>query len=591
MGVVYKAEDTRLRRPLALKFLRQEALDNAEYRERFIREAQAAAALDHPNVCTVFEIDQAEGKTFLAMALVEGQNVNTKIAERPLKLDEALDIAIQTAQGLQAAHEKGIVHRDIKPSNLIVNQRGHVKIMDFGLAQLSDRSRLTQTTSVVGTVAYMSPEQAQRLPTDRRSDIWSLGVVLYEMITGRLPFEGQHELAVIYSIVNEEAEPITALRVGVPTELDRIVSKAMAKSPEQRYQHVDELRVDLTNLRQLAMSGKAPRFAAPVSSPAAAPVSYPSAARAPHPAVTPAAAPPAGRGRTEPAAGRPAKSRRAYAVTAAALVATLSLAGLAVWFLSQRAATALPELIRTPTGDMRLIPAGEFVFGADHNVDLPVAKPQGFETPNPRQSPRLEASYMDVTEVSNAAYKKFCDATGRRYPPPPDYDPNYFETKPDYPAVNVRLGDAQAFARWAGKRLPSEQEWEKAARGSDGRIYPWGNTPSARLANVQGAEDGFETIAPVSAFHDTASPYGLLNMSGNVWEWTTMAYRPTQSEIASLNSWRSVAPDAPWFVIKGGSFLTPAQDLDLMGFFRGGFPGDIPSPYQGFRCAMDVPRE
>jgi formylglycine-generating enzyme required for sulfatase activity/tRNA A-37 threonylcarbamoyl transferase component Bud32 len=599
MGVVYKAEDTRLRRPLALKFLRQEALDNAEYRERFIREAQAAAALDHPNVCTVFEIDQAEGKTFLAMALVEGQSVSSKIAERPLRLDEALDIAIQTAYGLQAAHEKGIVHRDIKPSNLIVNQRGELKIMDFGLAQLSDRSRLTQTTSVVGTVAYMSPEQAQRLPTDRRSDIWSLGVVLYEMVTGRLPFEGQHELAVIYSIVNEEPEPITALRVGVPTELDRIVSKAMAKNPEQRYQHIDELRVDLMNLRQLSMSGKAPRFsgapstpvaAAAASAPVAAP-SYASVARAPQP---PAAAPPApspvDHRRIEPPRARRAKSR-AYGLIAAAVVGFVALAGAGIWFFGQRFATRLPEVIQTPTGDMRLIPAGEFVFGADPDIALPVAKPQGFESPNARQSVRLAAFYMDVTEVSNAAYKKFCDATGRRYPPAPDYDPNYFETRLDYPVVNVRLGDAQAFARWAGKRLPTEQEWEKAARGADGRVYPWGNTPSPRMANVQGAQDGFETIAPVHAFPDTASPYGLLNLSGNVWEWTTIPYRPTSEEIASVNSWRSVAPDASWFVIKGGSFITPAEDLDLMGFFRGGFPGDIPSPYQGFRCAMDVPRE
>jgi Tol biopolymer transport system component/tRNA A-37 threonylcarbamoyl transferase component Bud32 len=250
MGVVYKAEDTKLRRTVALKFLRGDVLESVEHKERFLREAQAAAALDHPNICTVHEIDEAEGKTFLALAFVEGQSVKDKIAERPLKLEEALDIAIQTAQGLQAAHEKGIVHRDIKPANLIVNQHGQVKIMDFGLAQLADRTRLTQTAAILGTPAYMSPEQAQRLPADRRSDIWSAGVVLYEMVTGRLPFEGQQDQAVLYAIVHEDYEPVTALRAGLPTELDRVVGKAVARAPAERYQHVDEMLADLRMLQR-----------------------------------------------------------------------------------------------------------------------------------------------------------------------------------------------------------------------------------------------------------------------------------------------------------------------------------------------------
>ena len=197
MGVVYKAEDTRLKRPVALKFLRSDVLEDDEHKERFLREAQAAAALDHSNICTVYEIDEADGQTFIAMAFIEGQTVKNKIAERPLKLDEALDIAIQTATGLQAAHEKGIVHRDIKGANLMVTPRGQVKIMDFGLAQLAERSQLTKTATMLGTPAYMSPEQARGERTDRRTDVWSLGVVIYEMVTGRLPFEGERQEAVV----------------------------------------------------------------------------------------------------------------------------------------------------------------------------------------------------------------------------------------------------------------------------------------------------------------------------------------------------------------------------------------------------------
>ena len=256
MGIVYKAEDTKLKRPVALKFLRSDVLEDEEHKERFLREAQAAAALDHPNICTVYEINEADGQTFLSMAYLEGETVKEKIKARPLKLEEALDITIQTATGLQAAHEKGIVHRDIKGANLMVTPQGQVKIMDFGLAQLAERSQLTKTTTILGTPAYMSPEQAQRLPTDRRTDVWSLGVVIYEMVTGRLPFEGERQEAVLYAIGAEEPEPITAQRAGLPMELEWIVGKAMAKDAAERYQHVEEMIVDLNSLGKKRAAGK-----------------------------------------------------------------------------------------------------------------------------------------------------------------------------------------------------------------------------------------------------------------------------------------------------------------------------------------------
>ena len=256
MGVAYKAEDTKLERTVALKFLAPHLLEDEEGRARFIREAKAAASLDHQNICTVHEIDEVEGETFIAMAFIEGQTVKDKIAERPLKLDEALDIAIQAAQGLKAAHQKEIVHRDIKPANLMLTEEGQLKVMDFGLAQLAEQSRLTKTATMLGTPAYMSPEQTQRLPTDRRSDIWSLGVVIYEMVTGRLPFEGERQEAVLYAISSEEAEPITALRAGLPMELEWIVGKAMAKEAAERYQHVEELIVDLRGLVKKSASAK-----------------------------------------------------------------------------------------------------------------------------------------------------------------------------------------------------------------------------------------------------------------------------------------------------------------------------------------------
>ena len=245
MGVVYKAEDTKLERTVALKFLASHLLGDEVHKARFLQEAKAAAALDHPNIATIHEIDEANGQTFLAMACLEGQTLKQKIAARPLPLGEALDIALQIGQGLQAAHEKGVVHRDIKPGNIMITPQGQVKIMDFGLAEFSDRTKLTATGVKLGTPAYMSPEQTEGKAADRRSDIWSLGVVLYEMISGRVPFPGEAEAAVTYAIVHTEPEPLTALRTGLPIEIDRIIAKAFGKDRGERYQHVEDMLVDL----------------------------------------------------------------------------------------------------------------------------------------------------------------------------------------------------------------------------------------------------------------------------------------------------------------------------------------------------------
>ncbi len=258
MGVVYKAEDTQLRRTVALKFLPRETLDEEEVKARLIREAQAAAALDHPNICQVFGIHEEDGETFIAMAYIDGPSLAERIKERPLPLGEALGITIQIAEALHAADEKGIVHRDIKPQNIMLTAKGQVKILDFGLASLAGRSKLTKSGTVLGTPAYMAPEQLEAGQVDRRADIWALGCVLYEMLTQRSPFEADYEQAIGYGILNEDPEPVTALRSGLPTELDRLLGKALAKDRAERYQHADEMLADLRILQKQSGARKMP---------------------------------------------------------------------------------------------------------------------------------------------------------------------------------------------------------------------------------------------------------------------------------------------------------------------------------------------
>ncbi|MFC1683752.1 serine/threonine protein kinase, partial [Candidatus Zixiibacteriota bacterium] len=232
MGVVYLAQDLKLDRQVALKFLPEHLTADEVEKERFIHEARAASSLNHSNITTIYEIDEFEGQLFFAMEYCPGRNIKELIEKDKLILKKTLDIAIQICEGLTAAHDKEVVHRDIKSENIMITPEGRAKIMDFGLAKLKGASKITSTGSTVGTVAYMSPEQAQGMDVDRRSDIFSFGVVLYEMISSHLPFKGEHEAAVIYSIVNETPEPLARYKADVPEGLQRIVTKALTKDLE-----------------------------------------------------------------------------------------------------------------------------------------------------------------------------------------------------------------------------------------------------------------------------------------------------------------------------------------------------------------------
>ncbi len=245
MGVVYKAKDLKLKRTVALKFLPPEFMRLPDARERFIREAQAAAALSHPNICTIHEVEEADGQPYIAMEYVSGESLRQKVAKGPLAADAVVDIAVQVADGLEAAHQRGIIHRDIKSANIMVNEKGQAKIMDFGLAKVLGGEQLTREAVTIGTIAFMSPEQARGEDLDQRTDIWSFGVVLYEMLTGQLPFRGDRESIIFHSIVKLEPTPPRQIKSDIPAELQKIINRALKKRREDRYASAGEMAADL----------------------------------------------------------------------------------------------------------------------------------------------------------------------------------------------------------------------------------------------------------------------------------------------------------------------------------------------------------
>jgi serine/threonine protein kinase len=254
MGEVYLAEDSQLQRNVALKFLPSHLCQDQDCRERFRREAQAAAKLDHPNIVTIHEVSEFQNRSFFAMEHIEGKSLRELIGEKKLDLDKSIDLAIQICEGLAKAHQAGITHRDIKPSNIVLDADGRAKILDFGLASIQGSEHLTRTGSTLGTIGYMSPEQAEGKEIDHRSDIFSFGVILYEMITGHRPFERDNEVATLQAIVSATPEPLARYKSNVPDDLQRIATKLLAKDPATRYQHIDDVAVDLRAVDLKAVS-------------------------------------------------------------------------------------------------------------------------------------------------------------------------------------------------------------------------------------------------------------------------------------------------------------------------------------------------
>ena len=580
----------------AIKVLAEHLAQERSIVSRFEREARMTASLaNHPNIVPIFDIGEGNGLYYLIMQFVAGEDLASYLRrEGRLPLAEAANVIAQATEALSCAEARRIVHRDLKPGNMLLDESGRVKLLDFGISRITDLSDgLTRAGEAVGTPYYMSPEQIRGDACDIRSDLYSLGVVFFELLSGRRPFE--HESATAIQIAHLTTAPPSLLTLDpqLPAGCDAIVQKLMAKLPEDRYQNTAELLQILTSnganagpgtlrpsvdpgLREaIQRAQQLPLDAATLSSTASV-----AAAAAREPAVTllVETPPPIVSEPERPADEVPAqveKGKKSGIVPLLAVgIAVLLLAGIAVTALylhhPKPATHSNTQPVPSPApvysdqnGRMLLVSAGSFQFGSAADQTL--------------RTVSLPAFYIDETEVSNQQYHRFCDATGHAPPQSPDYAAHL-----DYPVSNVSYEDAAAYAAWAGRRLPTEEEWEKAARGTDGRTYPWGGAPWT--ADVP------DRLQPVISGPLRRSPYGAYNMAGNVWEWTATPYAPTPEDNAGMKRLlNGQSFSADWRTIKGGSFAPGSSEYFAIAKHRG-LPIDARSVWIGFRCVRSIPQ-
>jgi serine/threonine-protein kinase len=535
MSHVYRARDTVIGRTVALKILTEAGCEDAEAKERFLAEARMAGNISHDNVLSIYDFGEDEHHhPYMVMEFLKGEDLRHAIkGGRTGEVRDKLKIAVQIAKALAYIHTQKIIHRDIKPENVNISPAGVVKLMDFGIAK-TQGLQMTRAGYVLGTPYYMAPEQVTGADVTEQVDVYAFGVLLFELMTGAKPIAGDTVERIFYSILHEPFNLQPMLQAGVPQSVCDLVAHCTQKNPAERPHGFDPVIAEIDRILG-EMEAPTTYFQSPAS---------------PQEAAAATAAQPA------------AKPVPLWIVAVAALVVI----GLgAAFFLTRKPAEPpapkQPEAtIATKSGEMVLVPAGHFLFGKG-KTDASTA-----------------AYYIDKTEVTNQAYAQFCQETGHELPA------DFPQDKPAFPVVNVTIGDAEAFAKWAGQRLPSAREWEKAARGADGRDFPWGNEADASHANVAS-----KSLQAASDFAEFASPYKTLNMIGNAWELVDDLATPSDRALKDFAGKLTPAPTLsnPWHQARGGSYRFPLLSPDLI-WDQTPVPEHWKAPDIGFRCAKDA---
>ena len=615
MATVYKAYDTRLERDVAVKIIRRQAFPEEQLErilKRFEREAKALARLTHPNIVGVIDYGDYEGAPYLVMPYLPGGTLKQRLS-MPMSWQEAVHILLPIAQALAYAHEHNIIHRDIKPSNILLTENGQPMLSDFGIAKIlenEDSATLTGTGVGVGTPEYMAPEQWTGKASSQ-SDIYSLGVVLYELVTGHKPYTADTPAAILLKQATEPL-PRPGQFVRVPEAIEKILLKAMAKNPEDRYPDMAVFARALEGL----LTGRAV-----IAQPATTLKSGTPPVRSTNIALQETTR----GGMLSPQVGQEnnlsiqSSKKKKWIPWVIGAVVLLALAA-TFWgipYFAKQGALVPKAMVPTlnaskktvtlnptsslPVGStwtrpadhmvMVYVPAGKFLMGSSNSDSM------AGDEEKPQHTVMLDAYWIDKTEVTNLMYAECVNAKACNLPSvfSSQTRSNYYYDSRfiNYPVIFVKWIDSNAYCAWAGARLPTEAEWEKAARGPDGRIYPWGNTkPTCSLANYY-AEGGtcMNDTSAVGSYPSGTSPYGVMDMAGNVWEWVNDWYSPTYySQSPTSNPQGPSSGNA--HVLRGGSWNDTEFTIRASNRFSGN-PSSITDIYFGtlsigFRCARSA---
>jgi formylglycine-generating enzyme required for sulfatase activity len=525
MSHVYRARDTVIGRTVALKILTEQGCADPEAKARFLQEARMAGNIQHENIIQIFDFGEENGRPFMVMEFLVGQDLRDAIKAGAIgSISDKLRIALQVGRALEYVHSKKIIHRDIKPENVHLDSSGKAKLMDFGIAKAEGLS-MTKAGFALGTPYYMAPEQVLGEQVSESADVYAFGIMLFEMFTGVKPITGETVERLFYQILNEPLNLEPLRQTGVPDGVTQLVGRATAKKKEDRPQHFTEVCGVLESLvREVDPRTTAER---------------------------------------EAAMRIDSGNKSKLLVFGILVFIAIAVVGL-IYIKTRKTETVLLPVLTTDTGEMALVPGGPFLQGAD------------------KKQVTVPPFYIDRTEVRNEAYQKFCAATNR---PLPEGFPT---ARPKYPVVNVTAADAIAFAKWAGKRLPLAVEWEKAARGTEGKNWPWGDVSDPKRANVSDNSTlSKHELMEAETMPEGASPYNALHMAGNALEYVGDDITPSPDAVQHFSQILKPPPalNEPWYSVKGGSFgrpLASAVPWEWSSVPARFHAGDI-----GFRCAKD----